>query len=156
MEIDLRAEFAASTREISESIKGLNRYWRTPFHLKEVQSAVAGATSPTLLDFGGPSVGMEWNPIVIVVVGSDDHTQIVGTNVAAYIGDPQSAGLNMVLDPSLNTTVPSVATYPREAIWVKSQEHLFLLVYGLPQGQNVTAIAYIDLYYNDEVEPRMG
>lgn len=108
--------------------------------------AVAGV--PTVLDLsrGGPGPGRMWDVRAIAVIGSDDHTNLAGTTVAIYLGEPSQVGLGDVYIPGASggsgVTVPANIQFGEDQLAVIEPHHLYLVVDGAAAGQQLTAVAY--------------
>lgn len=112
-----------------------------PLNLRN--STIVPSSGPAQITMGGPRVGRFWEVTALVVVGTDDHTVLTGTEVAFYVGNADTPTvLDVVLPGSqggAGVTVPANAQFGRRQIVVQATEKAFYLINGATPGQVLNA-----------------
>lgn len=114
----------------------------------------AAGSSTTTLKLGKPRSGRAWNLVYLTVTGADDSTVVAGATVASYVGDPASPTLHGLIDPANGSVVPNSASFGEKQVWIHDDEELFLVVYGAPNGQQLSAVARVIDYPAAAIEAR--
>ena len=150
--LDVRAafEFAVDLGgKLDRSIEAQNRLVRrldaiTPIMHRPTASAVCPTpTASFTLDLGTPSQGTFWEVRKVVVGGVEMNVTAAGTAGLYLSGSPSvnGAGLNNCEDYA--AALPSVGYYGTGALYVRANEHLFLVIFGGTAGQTYVANAFV-------------
>lgn len=107
-----------------------------------------GATSYTYITWQqngpGPMPGRYWEITSIVVLGSDERTNVANTNVSFCVGDPDSPSLSDIILPGANgatgLSLPVSYQGGNDSIIVAPGRAPYLKIYGLVATQPCTAI----------------
>jgi hypothetical protein len=157
---------------IGENVKGMHsrltsmakslRYLRKSAPVPDSRGAdgvVNEAGNPLLLDIGVPTQGTYWSVRKIVVGGLDIAALVdsdwVPLTVDGFAGVYVSGAISEVAlkNPGnfnnledIASQFPGVAYYPKDALTVRPQEHLYVVVYGGTSGQQYVANANITIH----------
>lgn len=116
--------------------------------IQRMKSTGAVTGTPTVLAFDnpGPSPGRIWDVRAVAVVGNDDRTNIANTNVALYVGEPNAVGVGDVFLPGTQggtaVTVPANVQFGEDQCCVIEPDRLYVVVYGVATGTQVTAVMF--------------
>lgn len=139
-------------------LDGLERAGRDARPLRRTLVAAARApasgSTTTVLTLGGPAVGRIWNVTYVTVAGSDDSTVVPNATLALYTGDPAAPSLAGLVIPANGSAVPNSASFSQDQLWVHDDEQMFVVVYGAPVSQALSAVARVLDYPAVAREPR--
>ena len=158
---DIRAAFGLALKigdQLTASLEQQKRLWRklnadTPImHRPAVSGVCPTPTASFVLDLGTPSHGTFWEVRKVVIGGSDVTTTAAGSAGLYLSGAPSvnGAGLSNVEDYA--AALPNVGYYGTGALYVKPNEHLFVVIYGGTAGQTYIANAFCRVYQDTVIE----
>lgn len=114
---------------------------------------VDAAGGPLVMDFGTPSLGTFWEVRQVVVGGTEVNVATAG-ECGLYVS-PQatlnSATLVNCVDIASFTTLPNVGYYPAGTIYVRPNEHIFLIAFGATAAQQLAANCFVRVF--EDVTP---
>lgn len=159
--LDIRAAFEFAVQvgtKLDENLAAQRRLIRrldaaTPIMHRPATSVVCPTpTASFALDLGTPSQGTFWE-VRKVVVGGVELTTTAAGSAGLYLSGsptPNGAGLNNAEDWA--ASLPSVGYYGAGALYVRPNEHLFLVVFGGTAGQTYVANAFARIYQETTTE----
>lgn len=158
---DLRAVFDFAVEvgsKLDANLEAQKRLYRklndrTPImHRPTVAGICPSPTASFTLDLGTPSQGTFWEVRKVVVGGTELNTAAAGTAGLYLSGSPSvnGAGLNNAEDYA--ASLPSVGYYGTGALYVRANEHLFLVIFAGTAGQTYVANAFCRIYQEAQLE----
>ncbi len=121
-------------------------------HRPTVSGVCPTPTASFALDLGTPSQGTFWEVRKVVVGGLELTTTAAGSAGLYLSGSPtvNGAGLNNAEDYA--ASLPNVGYYGAGALYVRPNEHLFVVVFGGTAGQTYVANAFARIYQETSSE----
>lgn len=141
---DIRRGFSALGRRLHSKDRSIRRSLQVAG-----QMPTAG---PLLLDFGGPPTGTMWAPLIVGIVGSDDHTAVANGVWAVYAGGeavltPVPMLGNLLIPGNVTGATDKIPGYVqpsgKEDVYLHYGDSLFVLVYGAAAATNLLAYAKV-------------
>ena len=149
--VGLGNQLSASVEQQKKLVAKLNA--TTPIMHRPATSAICPTpTASFAMDLGTPSQGTFWEVRKVVVGGIEVTTAAAGSAGLYLSGSPtvNGAGLNNVEDYA--ASLPNVGYYGAGALYVRPNEHLFVVVFGGTAGQIYVANAFARIYQETSTE----
>lgn len=134
----------------------LEEYYRPddkPIHKPVGKSVNTGAAAPASLVIEidtVPAAGRTWYISRFAILGTDGHTSVAGAVADVYAGPGQEVDPQSQIYSGL--TIPTIIEEGRFHNPMHQNDHIYAIVYGAPNNQQITIAALVNDYPTDAVE----